>query len=338
MSRIGRFLLLASTLGLVACADYPTASTEAPVVETEDPSPGAFGPATLAFVSTRDGAPYIYYADADGRVARVTPGSSPAWSWDGRRIAFVHRNRIHAMDADGSNVRALGAGKLPTWSPDGRIAFVRSRDGSHSLGLYVMNGDGTGVEELLGDAWLCSVSSECEAGYILYPTWSPDGRTIAFHVWVGSTLRGVGMVDGDGSDPRLVEELMHLGAGFSQGVNTRAAWSPDGSSIAVITGNPWLLATSPYVIYRYHVAWGLLEEVHSAPGLGVGGAPNEPDWSPDGNRILFDASVREGDPRVHRRIFTVSPEGGAVLQLIPDVADAGGPYRDYGAVWSRAVR
>ena len=77
-------------------------------------------------------------------------GSGPAWSPDGRRIAF-HSKRdgnpeIYVMNADGSGVTRLtynGARDLVTaWSPDGRrIAFYSNRDGGN-WEIYVMNAAG----------------------------------------------------------------------------------------------------------------------------------------------------------------------------------------------------
>lgn len=305
----------------------------------------------LAFVSTRDGPEHIYVASADGsEVTRVTEGSWPAWSWDGQRIAFVRNassagpGGIYLANSDGSDLKYVGPGFLPTWSPDGRIAFIRNPSHPPGFGLYVMNADGSGVTELLNHSWLCPSSADCDQGYqIVLPTWSPDGRSIAFQAYMGANNRGVGSVNADGSEPRLLQAFFDLQVEgvfrTSSGVNTRAAWSPDGSTIAVITGNPWLYATYPYVIYRYDIASRGLEAVHTAPGIGVGGAANHPDWTPDGSRIVFDASSHEGDPRERRRIFTVSVETGEVRQLIPEAANPSvAHYSDFDAVWSRAQR
>ena len=67
--------------------------------------------------------------------------SEPAWSPDGRRIAFVrgqsspdlYATDLYVMNADGSNVvrrTNVGSNDSPAWSPDGtKIAFSSVRDG-----------------------------------------------------------------------------------------------------------------------------------------------------------------------------------------------------------------
>ena len=84
---------------------------------------------------------------AGGRIRRLTyapqDGLRPAWSPDGRRLAFVSRRNgrpeILAVDFDGSNVQrvvsmAVGGATDPQWSPDGtRIAFVHLPEAHTSL-------------------------------------------------------------------------------------------------------------------------------------------------------------------------------------------------------------
>jgi Tol biopolymer transport system component len=129
----------------------------------------------------------IYVVNADGsgqrRLTRNTwSDSDPVWSPDGRRIAFVSGWQLWVMNADGSGRRQLtrqGAHNFnPAWSPDGkRIAFERGRrqrdyvgctycGGLWGLAVFVMNADGSGLRKLT------------QGGS--QPSWSPDGRRIAF--------------------------------------------------------------------------------------------------------------------------------------------------------------
>jgi Tol biopolymer transport system component len=80
----------------------------------------------------------------------------PAWSPNGRRIAFTSERdggdrEVYVMNADGTDqvrlTTSAGFDENPSWSPNGRlIAFDSMRDGN--LEVYVMNVDGTNVRRV----------------------------------------------------------------------------------------------------------------------------------------------------------------------------------------------
>ncbi len=102
----------------------------------------------------------LWVTNADGsnarRVAAKATEGDPAWSPDGRRIAFrrydassasAGNSDLFVVNADGSGLRRLtrNAAKLRwfAWSPDGRtIAFLRNRE------VYIVKADGSGERRL----------------------------------------------------------------------------------------------------------------------------------------------------------------------------------------------
>jgi hypothetical protein len=79
------------------------------------------------------------------------PAEAPAFSPDGKRIAFVRvGDGIFSMNVDGSGLRTLTKNprdSYPAWSPDGKqIAFIRPV--GRAWKVYVMSSSGAGVQEL----------------------------------------------------------------------------------------------------------------------------------------------------------------------------------------------
>jgi len=104
---------------------------------------------------------WLIDADSDKPNARgrITTGGSdgqPAWSPDGKRLAYISQDdgnfEIYAVNADGGNKARLTTNPttdgLPVWSPDGKwIAFRSDRDGK--WGIYIMRPDGSNVHKVI---------------------------------------------------------------------------------------------------------------------------------------------------------------------------------------------
>ena len=109
-------------------------------------------------------------------------GKSTRVSNDGRKVAYTvggwTRGRLMVATADGRHARAITdstAGWFNTaWSPDDKRIAVTRLDSTRALGVWVMDADGANARALA--AFPDSV------GRAQWPTWSPDGRSIAIQV------------------------------------------------------------------------------------------------------------------------------------------------------------
>src|SRR4051794_4533940 len=136
--------------------------------------------------------------------------SAPAWSADGRHIAFARGGQIWVMDQDGSSAHPVTSGwgaTDPTWSPDGtRLAFSR-------FDIVVVD-LATGVETNITPG---------SPGEDVAPDWSPDGTKIAFQSARDGHAQ-IYTVDPAGGS---LTNVSH-----SDSVDVQPSWSPDGTKIA----------------------------------------------------------------------------------------------------------
>lgn len=244
--------------------------------------------------------------------------SDPAWSPDGRRIAFTRNqdegesttfttDEVFVMDADGRDVRQLTPEEIgmssgqPTWSPDGKeIAYVRGESVASVVPsrygqLFAVNADG-------GEA------RRITAGHPdTDPDWSPDGRAIAF-------TRGENLSSSRANDDLYVLDLAtgatHQLTRTPPGVfEAAAAWSPDGSLIAFarVTGTSQFDGAASIHVINSDGTGGRLVLEHKLFAY----APYSLAWSPDGRSIAFETSPMIGCTS----ISVVGSEGGSPRAL-----------------------
>ena len=152
-----------------------------------------------------------------------TGGLFPAWSPDGRKIAFSGLPRgggtldtIHLMNPDGSGVVDLGApGECATWSPDSSKLIYCSHPGDGNWAVWVMNADGSDRRQLTHPTLIEPAGAHGD-----YPgAWSPNGEQIVY----GSEVDGdreLFLMNADGSNPHRLTRF--------RGGDGAEAWLPDG--------------------------------------------------------------------------------------------------------------
>lgn len=280
---------------------------------------------------------------AGGAARQITFGergdTQPQWSPDGRYISFLSargagtgedapRPQIHLMRADGGEAWKLTDVKEGitgyAWSPDSRrIAYVTVDPRSSGQESDIRKRDDERVFEndfRYSHIWTIDVESK-EAARVTEgtswtvrgaPSWSPDGKSLAFAAGVTTMLRDYR------SDVFIVETATKRVEKISTNpaADSQPAWSPDGASIAFVSeapmGKPIADGTLPSSVVLSHlviydVARRTLKDVSSRDfDLDAG----NPRWSADSKGIVFTAGKR-----AYNEVFRFDVATGKYSQL-----------------------
>lgn len=261
----------------------------------------------IAYVTKAAGRYTLWVTDADGEngqtaLASPEPIISPAWSPDGRELAYVsfesRKAVVYVQEVASGRRRTVasfrGSNSAPAWSPDGRqLALTLSRDGGSQL--YLMNRNGEDVRRITNSGG--AIDTEA--------AWSPDGRQIYFVSDRGGGPQVYRMSAAGGNPERVT---------FNGSYNISPALSPDGRSMAYVTRD-----SGAFRLQVMDLASGTVRAVSDTKD------DESPGFAPNSRLIIY--ATRDGGRDV---LMTTTLDGRIKARLVSTLADVRepvwGPY------------
>ena len=246
---------------------------------------GAWSPdgSRVAFLSGSFGEGSLLVIDADGSgETHVTDlqAMSPAWSPDGTRLAFeAVEGGIYTVGTDGSGLtEVVDDGHGPAWSPDGdRIAYFADVNGN--VDVFVTDADGSQRTRVTHDP-----SDDVS------PAWSPDGDRIAF-VSERHGNTDLFVIEPDASHERRLTT--------DRATDESLSWSPHGDRIVYVSyrhgAEPENIGIGDAEVFVVELRSGEHRNLTRNPAW-----DGDPEWSPDGSRIVFTRRTDHGEIYVMR--------------------------------------